>query len=327
MGKLLLDDNLTSFTGELRLKSRKQLERITTPVFLAHAVLNLEKQILCENYQSAFVHAAFKGTNTLESWRDRLRKPHIAFTSIAAPIEELTCNLRPPHYIQFVKTILKDKFHSHKLFNYEGNAMYTILGFLYGKNLKAYEVAHRKCYESLGSYRHIVSQAPQYNFLLPYIPIPVESPYYVWMQAFDSQAIAYWDAHERKNAITKMLNSLLTCLPVMTYEEFCKLPGAMITYEGDKKIKRTNPYFRAAYNSYKTLMKAADTLHGRGELDAEKRSNVRRCSIKFLYDNARKFYLENERFEYASEIRNKIKAGVFLNRQILSEPVAGTPKI
>ena len=83
--KLLLDDNLTSFTGELRLKSRKQLERISTPVFLAHAVLNLEKQILCENYQSTFVHAAFKGTNTLESWRDRLRKPDIAFTSIAAP--------------------------------------------------------------------------------------------------------------------------------------------------------------------------------------------------------------------------------------------------
>ena len=33
--RLLLDDNLTSFTGKSRLKSRKHLERISTPVFLA----------------------------------------------------------------------------------------------------------------------------------------------------------------------------------------------------------------------------------------------------------------------------------------------------
>ena len=207
--RLLLDDNLTSFTGKSRLKSRKHLERISTPVFLAHAVLNLEKQILCENYQSTFVYAASKGTNMLESWRDRLRKPDITFTSIAALIEELTCNLRPPHYIQFVKTILKDKFHSHKLFNYEGNVMYTILGFLYGKNLNAYEVAHRKCYYLLGSYRNTVSQARQYNFLLPYIAIPVESPYYVWMKMFDRQAMAYWSAHEQEYGVVKIVNGLL----------------------------------------------------------------------------------------------------------------------
>ena len=207
------------------------------------------------------------------------------------------------------------------------NVMYTILGFLYGKNLNAYEVAHRKCYYLLGSHRNTVSQVRQYNFLLPYIAIPVESPYYVWMKIFDRQAMAYWSAHEQEYGVVKIVNGLLARQPVMTYEEFCKLPGAMITYEGDKKVKRINPYFRAAYNSYKTLGKIADNLHNERELDAEKRSNLRRCSIKFLYDNARKFYFVHERFEYASEIQSKIKAEVFLNRRILSEPVAGTPEI
>ena len=63
--------------------------------------------------------------------------------------------------------------------------------------------------------------------------------------------ITYWSAHEQEYGVVKIVNGLLARQPVMTYEEFCKLPGAMITYEGDKKVKRINPYFRAAYNSYR----------------------------------------------------------------------------
>ena len=324
--KLLLDDSLMNFTGKSRLKSKRHLERISTPVFLAHAVLNLEKQILCENYQSTFVHATSGATNRLENWRDRLRKPDITFRSIASLIEELTCNLRPPHYVQFVKNILKDKFHSHELYNYEGIVMYNILEFLYGKNLNAYEVVHRKCYDLLAPYR-IVSEVSQHNVLLPYVPIPVESPYYKWMQIFDSQAIVYWNAYERDNVVTRTLNSLRVRQPVMAFKEFCELPDAMIAYEGDKKVKHVDPYFRAAYNSYNMLVKTADMLHREGKLDAEKRSNLRRCSIKFLYENARKFYFENERFEYASEIKRKINAEFFFNRHILSKPVTVVPEV
>ena len=100
--------------------------------------VKLERKILCENYRSSFVYD-FSALNELEKWRNGLDEPEIDFPTISNHIVQLTNNLKPPHYTQLIRKIIEDAFHSHEMYNYDGLVMFTILGFLYGDNVKQYE--------------------------------------------------------------------------------------------------------------------------------------------------------------------------------------------
>jgi hypothetical protein len=275
--KLLLDDDLSTFKSKRKSKSRKYLSNINTPVFLAKAVLKLEKKILCENYRSSFVFGA-GSENELEKWRNSLNAPEIDFPTISNHIVQLTNNLKPPHYTQLIRKIIEDAFHSHKMYNYDGLVMFTILGFLYGDNINQYDQIQHRYYTYLTHNRS--RDGRHHDDVYRLIPRKVfftVSRYEEWMKAFDLKAKTYWENQKEEQENKSLISGLMNVINagkrllfgsgkrhfVMSRGEFLNLDGAPCT-NPDVFPRRYNPYFTASYQLYQSIMRITARLKADG---------------------------------------------------------------
>jgi len=340
--RLVLDDDLSTFKSKNKSKSRKYLKNINTPIFLAKAVINLEKKILCENYHPAFIRENLLSHTKLELWRTSLQRPEIDFPRISQHIVELSKHLRPPHYTQLIRKIIEEKFHSHNMYNYTGLVMSSILGFLYGGNTYQYEQIQRKYYKYLNENR-----TKDFNGDVRLIPRKVIFPisyYQPWMKAFDERAKMYWSDQEKKrlekveqgrskNLVSSILGAmgefvnagrnifmdkkLITY--VMTKHEFCNLPGALITHpsQNDK-----NPHYLNAFILYQSIIRITLSLKKFGTLRTDA-AEVQRCSIKFLFDQVREHYAEHNFCLPDHEIKSNIQAGLYHSKSHLAQVSGG----
>lgn len=206
--RLMLDDDLSTFKSKAKSKSRKYLENLDTPIFLAKAVLILEKKILCENYHPSFVRENVSNKTELELWRESLKRPKIDFSKISQHIIQLTKNLRPPHYTQLIRKIIEEKFQSHMMYNYTGLVMSSILGYLYGGNTHQYEIIQRKYYKYLNENR--IKDVNGDVRLIPRKVLFPSSHYQSWMKAFDEHAKNFGQI-KRKNAWKKLTREIVLC--------------------------------------------------------------------------------------------------------------------
>ena len=328
--KLLLDDDLTTFKSKRKSKSRKYLLKINTPVFLAKAVLKLERKILCENYRSSFVYD-FSALNELEKWRNGLDEPEIDFPTISNHIVQLTNNLKPPHYTQLIRKIIEDAFHSHEMYNYDGLVMFTILGFLYGDNVKQYDHIQHRYYTYLTHNRKLDANYHDDAYrLIPRKIFFTASRYEKWMKAFDLKAKMYWENQKEEKENRSLISGLMNVINagkrllfgsgqrhfVMSREEFLNLDGAPCT-DPDVFPRRYNPYFTASYQLYQSIMRRTAKLKADGNLLVDS-DEITRVSIKYCFDQIREYNSEHDSLQiFSNEIEDNIQNGKYHSRSHL----------
>ena len=332
--KLLLDDDLTTFKSKRKSKSRKYLLKINTPVFLAKAVLKLERKILCENYRSSFVYetsGTLSGLNELEKWRNSLDEPEIDFPTISNHIVQLTNNLKPPHYTQLIRKIIEDAFHSHEMYNYDGLVMFTILGFLYGDNVKQYDHIQHRYYTYLTHNRKLDANYHDDAYrLIPRKIFFTASRYEKWMKAFDLKAKMYWENQEEEKENRSLISGLMNVINagkrllfgsgqrhfVMSRGEFLNLDGAPCT-DPDVFPRRYNPHFTASYQLYQSIMRRTARLKADGNLLVDS-AEITRVSIKYCFDQIREYDSEHDSLEiFSNEIEDNIQNGKYHSRSHL----------
>merc|ERR1711881_800984 len=210
------------------------LLKINTPVFLAKAVLKLERKILCENYRSSFVYetsGTLSALNELEKWRN-------------------------------------------------GLVMFTILGFLYGDNVKQYDHIQHRYYTYLTHNRKLDANYHDDAYrLIPRKIFFTASRYEKWMKAFDLKAKMYWENQKEEKENRSLISGLMNVINagkrllfgsgqrhfVMSREEFLNLDGAPCT-DPDVFPRRYNPYFTASYQLYQSIMRRTAKLKADGNL-------------------------------------------------------------
>merc|ERR1711998_531676 len=286
--KLLLDDDLTTFKSKRKSKSRKYLLKINTPVFLAKAVLKLERKILCENYRSSFVYD-LSALNELEKWRNSLDEPEIDFPTISNHIVQLTNNLKPPHYTQH-------RYYTYLTHNRKLDANY---------HDDAYRLIPRKIFFTASRYEKWMKA------------FDLKAKMY-WENQKEEK--------ENRSLISGLMNVINAGKRllfgsgqrhfVMSREEFLNLDGAPCT-DPDVFPRRYNPYFTASYQLYQSIMRRTAKLKADGNLLVDS-DEITRVSIKYCFDQIREYDSEHDRLQiFSNEIEDNVQNGKYHSRSHL----------
>lgn len=107
---------------------------------------------------------------------------------------------------------------------------------------------------------------------------------------------------------------------VMSVHEFCNLPGALITHPSQNP---ENPHYINAFKLYQTIIRITLFLEQSTNFRVDA-AEVKRCSIKFLYDQVRQHYSDHNRGLLDHEIRRNIRAGLYHSRSHLMQTSDGS---
>ena len=108
---------------------------------------------------------------------------------------------------------------------------------------------------------------------------------------------------------------------VMTKNEFCNLPGALITHPSQSV---ENPHYMFAYWLYQDIIRNTLSLEKSGNLRTDA-AEVKRCSIKFLFDEVREHYDDTNKHGLFSDhkIQSNIQAGLYHSKSHLTQVSGG----